>query len=72
MTVGTLLDEWMEDTKGTVSHRTWLHREGFVRLHIKPSLGAKRLGTLTAGDADRLYEGKLNVVLYPRYLSERG
>lgn len=60
MTLSALLDEWMEDTKGTVSHRTWLNREGFVRLHIKPSIGATKLAKLTADDARRLYRRKLS------------
>jgi hypothetical protein len=42
MTVANLLDEWLEDMGGDVSHETWLNREGFVRLHLKPELGTKR------------------------------
>jgi integrase len=30
-------------------------REGFVRNHIKPDIGTKKLSTLTADDARRLY-----------------
>jgi integrase len=60
MTVSALLDEWMEDTKGTVSHRTWLNREGFMRLHIKPNIGATKLAKLTVDDARRMYRRKLS------------
>ena len=59
MTVGKYLDEWLEDMRDTVSHRTWLTREGFVRNHIRPAIGAKKLSTLTADDASRLYRRKL-------------
>jgi integrase len=33
-------------------------REGFVRNHIKPAIGTKKLSTLTADDACRLYRQK--------------
>ena len=59
MTVGIRMDEWLEDTRDTVSHRTWLTREGFVRNHIRPAIGTKKLSTLTADDARRLYKRKL-------------
>ena len=58
MTVGSLLDEWLDDMKHDVSRRTWLTREGFVRNHIKPSLKAAKLSTLTAEDARKLYRQK--------------
>jgi len=59
MTVGNLLDEWLEDMRGDVSHRTWLNREGFARLHLKPTIGTKKLGTLTGDDVRKLYRQKL-------------
>jgi hypothetical protein len=40
-TVGALLNQLLEDIRGDVSRRTWLTREGVVRLHIKPSIGTK-------------------------------
>jgi integrase len=58
MTVAALLDEWLEDIRGDVSRRTWMTREGFVRNHIKPAIGTKKLSTLTAEDARRLYRQK--------------
>lgn len=59
MSVTNLLDEWLEDMRGDVSHRTWLNREGFVRLHIKPHIGTTKLSSLTADDARKLYRTKL-------------
>jgi integrase len=53
------LDEWLEDMRDTVSHKTWVTREGFVRNHISPAIGTKKLSTLTADDASRLYKRKL-------------
>ena len=59
MSVSTLLDEWLEDMRDTVSRRTWENREGFVRLHIRPSIGSKRLANLTADDVRKLYRERL-------------
>ena len=59
VTVANLLDEWLKDMRGDVNHRTWLNREGFVRLHLKPELGTKRLSPLTADDIRRLTRKKL-------------
>jgi integrase len=59
VTVGALLDEWLEEVRDDVSHRTWLHREGFVRLHIKPHIRTTKLAKLTSDDARRLYKRKL-------------
>ncbi len=33
VTVGLLLDEWLEDIKGTISLRTWLSRESIEMPH---------------------------------------
>ena len=55
LTVSKLLDEWLEDIRDDVSRRTWMTREGFVRNHIKPAIGTKKLSTLTADDARRLH-----------------
>ena len=59
MTVEIYLNEWLEDMRDTVSHRTWLTRGGFVRNHITPAIGTKKLSTLTADDASMLYRRKL-------------
>jgi hypothetical protein len=58
MSVGNLLDLWLEDMRDDVSHRTWLIREGFVRLHTKPHVGTTKLAKLSADDARRLYKRK--------------
>ena len=41
LTAAAMLDEWLEDMRDDVSRRKWLNREGFVRLHIKPTIGTK-------------------------------
>ena len=46
ITVGALLDECLESMRESVGYRTWLHREGFVRLHIKPRIGTTKLAKL--------------------------
>src|SRR5215213_4441759 len=58
MTVGVLLDEWLEEIRENVSHRTWLNREGFVRLHIKPNIGTTKLAKLSTDDVRRLFKRK--------------
>ena len=70
ITVGTYLDEWLEDMRDTVSHRTWVTREGFVRNHIRPAIGTKRLSALTADDAGRLYKRKLAEGLAPSRMED--
>jgi integrase len=58
MTIGVLLDEWLEEIRENVSHRTWLNREGFVRLHIKQNIGTTKLAKLSTDDVRRLYKRK--------------
>ncbi len=65
MTVGSLLNEWIEDIRGTISHRTWLSRESIVRVHIKPSVGSVKLSRLSHTEINRLYKSKLNEGLAP-------
>lgn len=59
ITVGAFLDSWLEDMREAVSHRTWLNHESIVRLHLKPTIGAKRLANLTPKDVQGLYKIKL-------------
>jgi len=59
MSVGKLIDEWMDSSKDSVSLRTWENREGIARLHIKPKIGTKKLARLTAEDVRTLYRQKL-------------
>lgn len=65
MTVGLLLDQWLEDISGTIHHRTWLSRESIVRVHIKPTLGSHRLSRLSHTEINKLYKSKLNEGLAP-------
>ena len=60
MTIGNLLDEWLQEMRNEVSERTYLNREGMVRLHIKPTtIGATKLANLKTGDVRGLYRMKL-------------
>jgi len=43
MTVSSLLDEWYESAKTTVTEGTAIGYDEHVRLHLKPALGAIRL-----------------------------
>jgi integrase len=63
--VGAFLDSWLVDMRDAVSHRTWLNHEGIVRLHLKPTIGVKRLAKLTLKDVRRLYRIKLADGLSP-------
>ena len=65
VTVGTFLDSWLVDMRYAVGHRTWLNHEGIVRLHLKPTIGAKRLAKLTPKDVHRLHKSKLAGGLSP-------
>jgi integrase len=51
--------------RDAVSHRTWLNHEGIVRLHLKPTIGSKRLAHLTPKDVHRLHKSKLADGLSP-------
>jgi integrase len=64
-TVAALLDEWLEGTRETVSRRTWIGRECMVRVHLKPSIGTKRLAKLTPEDIHAMYRCKLAARLAP-------
>ncbi len=59
ITVGAFLDSWLVDMRDVVSYRTWLNHEGIVRLHLQPTIGAKRLTQLTPKDIHRLHKSKL-------------
>ena len=43
MTVGAMLDEWLEEMRGTVTYRTWINQELIVRRHLKPTAYAAAL-----------------------------
>ncbi len=65
ITVGAFLDSWLVDMRDVVSYRTWLNHEGIVRLHLQPTIGAKRLTQLTPKDIHRLHKSKLASGLSP-------
>src|SRR3712207_3856459 len=59
MTVGVLLDEWLESISDTVSDRTWINQELIVRRHLKPAIGSQELRKLSGRDVHQLYRSKL-------------
>ena len=67
-TVANALDTWLKELEGTVSKRTYVNRECTVRVHLKPTIGTKRLAKLTPDDIRRLYKCKLGEGLKPSYI----
>lgn len=65
ITVGSLLDEWLEEIREDISLRTWLSRESIVRVHIKPPIGSVKLSQLSHTEINKLYKSKLNEGLAP-------
>jgi len=55
LTVGLYLDEWMDERKNTVSHRTWRVQESMIRNRVKPGVGDCRLSKLSSKDVRKLY-----------------
>lgn len=66
MLLGEYFDKWLPTVKGTVKERTWVRHEEVVRIHLKPSIGRKRLLKLNALDVQELYLSKLDEGLSPR------
>ena len=64
-TVGQYLDKWLPGIKGTVRQRTWERYEQLVRIHIKPSLGQRKLKDLSRGHVKAFY-GEKREALSPR------
>ncbi len=60
LTVGMYLDEWMDERKNTVSHRTWRVQESIIRCRIKPHVGSNRLTKLSGKDVRRFYRRMLS------------
>jgi integrase len=58
LTLGQYLDKWLPNIKETVRQRTWERYEQLVRVHIKPSLGSKKLKDLTRAHVKGLYSEK--------------
>ncbi len=63
--MSAFLNSWLVDMRDTVSHRMWLYHESIVRLHLHPTIGAKRLAQLTSKDRHRLHKSKLAGGLSP-------
>jgi integrase len=59
LTMGLLLDQKLENTRNTISYRTWINQESIIRLHVKPYLGSKKLSELSPEDVRVLYRIKL-------------
>ena len=66
LTVGGYLDRWLDRVKGSVRDRTWQRHEQVVRLHLKPTIGAVKLGRLNALQVQSVYGQKLDGGLSPR------
>jgi hypothetical protein len=65
LSVGVYLNDWLEDMRDVVSKRTWVNHESIVRLHLNPTIGAKKLTKLSPGDIHGLYKSKLHSGLKP-------
>ena len=47
------LDEWMDERRQTVSHRTWRVQESIIRCRVKPHIGSHRPSKLSGKDRRR-------------------
>jgi integrase len=56
VTVGALLERWLETVKVNRSHATWSGYEQRVRLHLRPALGSRLLAKLGPADVQRLLD----------------
>jgi len=65
VTVGVVVEGWLEELREEVSLRTWINRESIVRHHIIPTLGDKKLGQLSDKDIRGLYKSRLSSGLSP-------
>ena len=59
MTVGELLDRWLEYIEPTRRHSTVHAARNKINRAIRPALGSKRLEKLSAYDLDRFYSAQL-------------
>src|SRR5215831_13417536 len=55
MTVGQLLDRWLQSSKSRTESRTFEERERVVKNHLRPRLGGLKLARLTALHVEGLY-----------------
>jgi integrase len=58
MTVGVLLERFLDERRSRTRAATMIHYENCVRKHIKPVLGHLRLRKLTAADVQRFLDMK--------------
>src|SRR5215212_12046261 len=65
VTVGQYLEEWMDERKNTVSHRTWRVQESLLRNRVKPHIGSVLLCKLSGKDVRGMYRGLLSDGLTP-------
>ncbi len=59
LTIGAFLDSWLEDMRDVVSYRTWINHASIVRNHLNPTIGNKKLTTLSPDEIRGLYRSKL-------------
>jgi integrase len=55
LTIGQLLDRWLQSNKPKMAVATYEKREDTVRLHLRPRLGEVKLAKLTALHIESLY-----------------
>src|SRR5262249_34827480 len=55
LTVGQLLDRWLESSKATTETRTFEERQRLVRNHVRPRLGGLKLAKVNALHVESLY-----------------
>src|SRR5436853_519791 len=55
LTVGQLLDRWLQTNKPKMALRTFEEREKTVANHVRPRLGAVRLAKMTALHVESFY-----------------
>jgi integrase len=55
LTVGQLLDRWLESSKATTEMRTFEERQRIVKNHVRPRLGSLKLAKVNALHVEGLY-----------------
>jgi integrase len=67
LTVREYLERWLEDSvRRSVKATTYQSYGSLVRLHVCPTLGSTKLGTLTPAHVQTLYRAKLEEGLAPK------
>ncbi|MDQ4003574.1 MAG: site-specific integrase, partial [Actinomycetota bacterium] len=66
MTIGMLVEQWLDATSHDVSNRTYINRECLVRNHIKAHpIGSKKIMRITPDDIRRYFKDRLDFGLFP-------